>query len=235
MPVRLRLRPLAAEGDACPIAGGPPGLALRHARLAWRCADADLDLRVLSAAPLPLPAPEPSEPVPGALARCLRAAAGSGAVLLLANPAAALGRERIALAEGMRLLGIATAADEACWDALLALGQPCYGVRGELVLDAARPTADAVLAALAFGSFQACEGLEPLAVGEGPRHVAWTCGEAIDAEILGRGGFPLATLRGASGRYDDRGTEGVVRAVLRGATGACWLQPRFTAPRGTHG
>jgi hypothetical protein len=229
--MRLHLRPLAAAGGSCPAAGGPPGLALWHARLAWTCAGTPLDLRVLAEEPLALPAPEPSEPVPGAIARCVRACAGSGALLLLANPAAALGQARIALAEGIRLMSIADPADEACWDAMLALGQPCYGVRDDIHLEVLRPQAAGVIAALAFGAFQACDGLVPEAVEESPRHVAWRCGETVEAEVLGRAGFPLARTTGPSGRYDDRGNEGVVRVVLRAGGRTCWTQPRFVAPR----
>lgn len=228
--MRVQLRPLEATGDACPVDGGPAGLALWHARLAWTCAGVPLDLRVLAAEPFPLPAPEPSEPVPGALARCVRAAAGQGALLLLANPARALGAERIALAEGVRLFGIASEEDEACWDALLALGQPCYGVRGTLELDVLRPRPANIVSALSFGVFLCQEGLAPL-LDESPRHVAWTCSETVQAEVIGRGGFSLATATGMSGRYDDRGNEGVVRVVLRAGARACWSQPRFVAPR----
>lgn len=229
--MRVSLRPLDAVGDACPVSGGPPGLALWHARLAWSCAGTPLDLRVLGAEAIPLPAAEPSEPVPGALARCVRAIAGQGALLLLANPAQALGPGRIALAEGVRLMAIADEADEACWDALLALGQPCYGVRGAVELDVLRPRPANIVSALSFGVFLCQEGLAP-ALDEGPRHVAWSCAEPVRAEVLGRGGFALAQADGPAGRYDDRGSEGVVRVVLRTADGrGCWSQPRFVAPR----
>ncbi len=228
--MRLHLRPLDAAGATCQVVGGPPGLSLQHARLAWNCAGTPLDLRVLSAEPVALPEPEPSEPVPGALARCVRACAGRNALLLLANPAVALGPSRIALAEGVRLMAIATPEDEACWDALLALGQPCYGVRASLAVEVLRPDPLGVLSALAFGSFLACEGLDA-SISESPRHVAWTCGEPADAEVLGRAGFPLARSTGPSGRYDDRGSEGLVRVVLRAGDRACWTQPRFLAPR----
>jgi hypothetical protein len=224
--MRLHLRPLDATGDACPA--GPA--VLWHARLQWACRDAPLDLRVLAAEPLPLPAPEASEPVPGAIARCVRACAGRNAVLLLGNPAAALGVTRIALAEGVRLMAIETSEDEACWDALLALGQPCYGVRGTLAVEVLRADPLGILTALAFGSFQASDGLDAT-ISEGPHHVGWTCGGPVDAEVLGRNGFPLASQSGCSGRYDDRGNEGVVRVVLRAGDRACWTQPRFVAPR----
>ena len=190
-----------------------------------------MDLRVLAPEPLALPAPEPSEAVPGAIARCLRACSGSGGLLLLANPATALGASRIALAEGIRLMAIAAEADEACWDALLALGQPCYGVRGTICVDVLRPRPANILSALSFGVFFASDGLMPDSLDESPRHVAWSCGEPVSAEVLGRNGFTLASHQGATGRYDDRGNEGVVRVVLRAGDRACWTQPRFVAPR----
>lgn len=224
--MRVQLRPLDAVGDACP-AGTTQ---LWHARLQWLCRDVPLDLRVLAAEPVPLPAAEPSEPAPGAIARCVRACAGRHALLLLANPATALGTARIALAEGVRLMAIATPEDEACWDAMLALGQPCYGVRGSVAVDVMRPDPLGILTALAFGSFQSGEGLEA-AISESPNHVSWTCDEAVSAEVIGRSGFPLASQTGRSGRYDDRGNEGVVRVVLRAGERACWTQPRFIAPR----
>lgn len=229
--MRLQLRPLDAVGGSCPVAGGPPGLALWHAHLNWTCDGTPLDLRVLAAEPVALPEPEASEPVPGALARCVRACAGSGALLLLANPAAALGTGRIALAEGVRLMAIADPADEACWDALLALGQPCYGVRGALQVEVLRAQPASVISALSFGVFHASDGLVPDLIEESPRHVAWQCSEQVEAEVLGRAGFPLARSTGPSGRYDDRGNEGVVRVVLRAGGRSCWTQPRFVAPR----
>lgn len=229
--MRLHLSPLDADGDSCPVAGGTPGLSLWHKRLNWTCDGTPLDLRVLAAEPVTLPEPEASEPVPGALARCVLACAGSGALLLLANPAAALGAGRIALAEGIRLMAIADPADEACWDALLALGQPCYGVRGVLHVEVLRAQPASVISALSFGVFHASDGLDPGVIEESPRHVAWSCNEPVEAEVLGRAGFPLARSSGPSGRYDDRGNEGVVRVVLRAGGRSCWTQPRFIAPR----
>lgn len=228
--MRLRLRPLDATGDSCPVDGGPSGLVLWHARLAWTCRGTPLDLRVFAPEPLRLPEPEASEAVPSAIARCVRACAGHGALLLLANPAAALGPEHIALAEGVRLMAIADEADEACWDAMLALGQPCYGVRGTLAVEVLRPRPANLLSALSFGVFYAADGLEPTSLDESPRHVAWSCSETVGAEVIGRQGFTLARIDGHSGRYDDRGNEGVIRVVLRTGGRTCWTQPRFIAP-----
>jgi hypothetical protein len=232
--MRFALRPLHVDGDACEAVGigsaDSRTIRLWHARLDWNCRDAPLALRVLAPEPVALPAPEISEPVPGAIARCLRDLSGSGALLLLANPAAALGPSRIAMAEGIRLMAIADEADEACWDALLALGQPCYGVRGEVQVEVLRPRPANLLSALSFGAFTCHEGLAA-EIDEGPRHVAWTCAATVEAEIIGRGGFAVDRRSGASGRYDDRGGEGSVRAVLRSAAGACWTQPRLVAAR----
>ena len=226
--MRLHLCPLEATGNTCPVEGGPD---LWHARLQWTCQGVPLDLRVFAPEALDLPAPEASEPVPGALARCVRACAGHGALLLLGNPAEALGVQRIALAEGVRLMAISTPEDEACWDALLALGQPCYGVRGLISVEVLRPRPANLLSALSFGVFYASAGVDPLSLDESPRHVAWQCSETVTAEVIGRAGFTLAQSSGMTGRYDDRGNEGTVRVVLRAGDRACWTQPRFVAPR----
>jgi hypothetical protein len=107
---------LLACADRLPIRDetGCSVAALSCQRLVWRCRDGQLDLRILAPEPLPLPEPEASEPVASALGRLHRAVAGSGALLLLANPAACLGPERISLAAGIRLFGIASDADLAC-------------------------------------------------------------------------------------------------------------------------
>jgi len=232
--MRLRLRPLEAEGDALPVQGAPRPLALWHRRLLWNCAGIRLDLRVLAAEALPLPEPEPSEPVPGAIARVLRALAGQGALALLANPAEALGPERIALAEGVRLVGIGSAADLACWDALLAV-QPCYGMRDEVVVEVINPRPAGVLSALSFGVFYCHDGLEPLGLDETPQGVAWRLEREAEAVVVAKGGFEVARSRGAAGSYADRGTEGTVRVVLSADGRSCWTQPRFIAAKGTHG
>src|SRR5947207_13143474 len=104
--MRVRCRLLEVLGDSVPI-DGVEG-ALWQARMHWQCSDARLDVRVLAAEPLELPAAEPSEPVAGAIARLVAATRGSHALLLLANPAEALGASRIALAEGVRLVAVAT-------------------------------------------------------------------------------------------------------------------------------
>lgn len=228
--MRLLLRSDASGSDRWQVEGGPPGLALWRAALDWDCRGTPLRLRVLGVEAIPLPAPEPSEAVPSAIARCLRHLAGRGALLLLANPAQALGAQRIALAEGVRLLSIDGDEDVACWDALLALGQPCYGVRGTLAVEVLNPRPANLLSALSFGAFTCQDGLEA-EVEESPRHVAWTCAEPVTAEVVGKAGFPLAQRSGTAGRYDDSGVEGVVRVVLRAGQRSCWTQPRFVAAR----
>jgi hypothetical protein len=228
--MRLTLDPLAAAGDAVPVAGGSEAVALWQARLAWNCRGTPLDLRILAPEALPLPAAEPSEPVAGAIARCVQVFAGSGALLLLANPAVALGPARIAFAQGVRLFAIATAADEATWDAALALGQPVYGVRGTVVAEVLRPRPANLLSALAFGAFHCAEGLD-CRIEDSPRGVVWTCDRAVAASVLGKGGFEVAHHDGPAGSYQDRGNECVVRVVLRTDDGgACWTQPRFIGP-----
>lgn len=229
--MRLRLRPLEADGDRLDVHGAPHPLALWHRRLRWDCQGAALDLRILAAEPVPLPDPEPSEPVPGAIARVVRAIAGQGALALLANPAVALGAPRIAFAEGVRLLGIAGADDEACWDARLALGQPCYGVRDEVVLEVVNPRPAGVLSALSYGVFYCHDGLEPDSLDESRTGVAWRFAAPVEAAVIGRGGFELLRHDGAEGSYADRGNEGTVRVAMRRGGRTCVSQPRFVAPR----
>ena len=91
MAVLANLEPLAGVGAAIPVSAddGTRLCALWTAVLDWSCRGQALRLRVLAAGPLPLPEPEASEPVPGAIARVLAAVRGSGAVLMLENPAAA--------------------------------------------------------------------------------------------------------------------------------------------------
>lgn len=229
--MRLRCHPLDAAGDVLPIHGAPRPLALWHRRLDWRCQGTSLDLRILAAEAIPLPEPEASEPVPGAIARVVAAVAGRGALIILANPASALGPARMAFAEGLRLIGISSEADLACWEALLARGQPCYGLRAEVVAEVLNPRPAGFLSALAFGAFYCHDGLEPVALEETPHRVAWTMPQPVTAMVIGRGGFGLTTASGMAGSYTDNGHEGTVRVVLTSAAGTCWTQPRFIAPR----
>jgi hypothetical protein len=201
-------------------------------RIDWICRDRRLDLQVLAAEPLPLPEPESSEPVEGAVARIVGALAGSGALALLRDPAAAFGVERIAFAEGLRLFSIASPEDEACWDAALTLGLPIYGLRGAIACEVLRPHPASVLSALAYGQFICEEGLTLGALHEDRSGVAWRT-EAADAEatVVIRGGFEVGRIQGTSGSWRDQGNEGYVRVVVRSSQGACWTQPRFIAPK----
>ncbi len=211
------------------------------ARLAWHCADRPLDLRVVASTAIELPACEPSEPVPSAIARVLAAIRGSGAQLLLANPALALGRERIGLAEGVRLFAIANAADEACWDAMLSLGQPVYGVRGVAACSVRSGSATSLLSALAYGLYTCEEGLTLAALEEdrGGIAIEMPPGCDGDAAVVVRGGFEAARLSGHRLNWRDLGSEGYVRLAISardgdGRVGRCWTQPRFVAPGAAH-
>jgi len=94
---------------------------------AWECADGALRAVVFAPEAFPDPIAEPTEPVAGAIARLVRVARNLGGVLAIANPAGALGPERVALAQGVRLFGIATPEDEACWDSALSADEAVNG------------------------------------------------------------------------------------------------------------
>jgi hypothetical protein len=227
--MRVRCRLLDESGSAVPVEGLTGSV--WQARLEWRCSDGPLDLRVLAAEPVELPDAEPSEPVAGAIARVVAATRGSHALLLLANPAAALGAERIALADGVRLFAIASEADLACWDAALALGVPVYGVRGTVVTDLVGARPANLLSALAYGGALCCEGLEPVALLEDRAGVRWTLPEDGEGAVIVRQGFEVARIAGREGAWVDRGSEAYVRVELSTPAGRCWTQPRFIAPR----
>jgi len=234
--MRVTLRPLAAAVDGRIELHGTDS-ALWSSSIAWNCSDATLTVRVIAVEPVALPTPEPSEPVPSALARLVTALRGQRALLLLANPAMALGAERIALAEGVRLFAIADERDLLCWDRALTIGMPVYGVRGTLVCDLLRPTPDNVLSALGFGAFSCEEGLAPVELVEDQKGVRWRLAETGEAAVIVRGGFEAQRLRGVSGEWSDGGGEGYVRIEFSTTHGRCWTQPRFIAPRrgGVHG
>lgn len=207
---------------------------LWSARRRWTCRGRPLDVRVVAGEALELPAAEASgeEPVESALARLLAACAGRGALLALLNPAAALGRERIAFAAGCRLLGIAGDDDLACWDALLASGQPCYGLRGTPVADLARETAPALLSALAYGLFTCEEGLAATALAEDRAGVELAVERPATFSVIARGGFAVHAERGSRLAWRDSGAEGVVRVEAQADDGGrLWTQPRLVAPR----
>jgi hypothetical protein len=238
--VRLTLQPLAATAadDAVPVRGadGPVG-SLWTRVLDWTCRDRRLRMQVLAAEPVTLPGSEPSEPAVGALARLNQALHGSGAVLVLREPASVFTPERISFAEGVRLFGVATPEDEACWDAALSRGQPVYGLRGQVACECRSAHPAAVISALAYGLFTCEEGLALERLDEDRGGVGYGVGAAIEGEVeaavIIRGGFEAARLRGRSARWDDRGNETYVRLVVRSSAGACWTQPRFVAPRGS--
>ena len=205
-------------------------------RLDWICRDVPVRLRVLCDAPLDLPAPERSEPPASAIARVLKAVAGQGALVLLENPAQALGAERIAFAEGVRLFGIGSDADVTAWDAMLSMGQPVYGVRGRLTLELDRPSALSAISALAYGLFTSDDGLTLDGLHEDRAGVGYVCASATSATVVIRGGFEAGSLRcapGATVHRPDAGNETYVRLVIADDAGhRVWTQPRFVVRRG---
>lgn len=211
--------------------GSPPW----SRRLDWLCAGTPLSVQILARAACPLPEPEPSEPAAAALARVLQALAGHRALVHLASPAASFGAERIALASGVRLMSCATAEDQACWQAALDLGCQVWGVRGTLRRLSPEGDPEAVLADLAWGRFVCEEGALPLRIAEDRSGIRVEADEDLETEVLVRQGYCAAILRGRRLEWRDRGGEGLVRLVIKGARGRCWTQPRFTAPSAPHG
>ena len=196
----------------------------------WSCKDTELEIQVIAPEPLPLPMPEASEPAPGAIARIIQALSGGGGLLLLRNPASAFGAAKIAFAQGVRLFAIAEAADEACWDAMLSLGQPVYGVRGTVACACRTAHPGAVISALAYGTFTCEEGLAVSLLDESRQGVKWTLPVEAETAVIVRDGFEAGRIRGVSGEWQDRGSEGFVRLVMRSPSGSAWTQPRFIAP-----
>ncbi len=196
----------------------------------WSCKDAGLDIQVIAPEAVDLPEPEASEPAAGAIARLVRAISGSGGLLLLRNPAAAFGTLRIGYAQGVRLFAIAEEADEQCWDAMLSLGQPVYGVRGTIACACRTAHPGAVISALAYGTFTCEEGLEVAVLDESRVGVRWTLPVAAATTVLVRDGFEAGRIQGTSGEWRDGGSEGYVRLVMRSDGGSAWTQPRFVAP-----
>ncbi|HEX3135408.1 MAG TPA: hypothetical protein VHX44_17725 [Planctomycetota bacterium] len=196
----------------------------------WRCKDAELAIQVIAPEAIDLPIAEASEPAPGALARLTQALMGSGGLLLLRNPALAFGAQRIAFSQGVRLFAIADAANEACWDAMLSLGQPVYGVRGIIACACRTAHPGAVISALAYGTFTCEEGLAVSVLDESRQGVKWTLPAAADTAVIVRDGFEAGRISGTTGEWQDRGSEGFVRLVMRSPVGTAWTQPRFIAP-----
>lgn len=234
---RFCFDPLTASQSVAIRSGGAFACQLWSARLAWSCHDAELQAQILAAESLPLPGHEPSESVPGALARLIGALHGTGAVLILLNPAQALGQDRIAYAEGVRCFGIGTEADEACWDAILSLGRPVYGLRGTVHGEVDRITPHAVLSALSYGVFTCSEGLELAQFTEHSHGVSYAVapGSNAEAAVIVSGGFRARSIAGDAGEWIDQGAERYVRLVITANQGRCWTQPRFIAPRSSHG
>ena len=219
-------------------------VALWASRQDWTCSDHLLRLLILGPEPIALPPPEPSEPAVGAVARLDRAVRGLGGIIALLNPAEAFGLERIAFAEGIRLFGITEPADEACWDAMLSLARPVYGLRGTIACDCVSLHPGALISALAYGNFVCEEGLTLAAFDEHRAGVNWRADVDTEAAVIVRGGFEAARVFGRTVAWRDRGSEGYVRLVIRGGGGAVWTQPRFvaavtpttpTTPTGNHG
>lgn len=230
--MRVTLDPSRVVDDHVLLQASAPIAPLWSRVLRWTCREVPLVVQILACEPLALPEPEPTEPVPGALARICQALTGTGALALLRHPAQSVGAGRMALADGPRLLDIATPEDEACWDELLSLARPVYGVRGQLACEVLSPRPASVLSALAYGMFVCEEGLALERLLEDRVHVAWRVADpACRTSVIIRGGFEATTIVSAEGAWQDQGHEGYVRLVLRTAGGACWTQPRFIAPQ----
>ncbi len=212
-------------------AAGAEAVRLWGAELAADGLGTPLRLRVLAPEPIALP-PVDGLPAPAVLAAVLAAGQGRGALVHLRNPAQALGEERIAYAEGVRLFGIGSDADERCWDALLSLGQPCYGMRGRLRIDVSSAHPAAVVSALAFGGFVCEDGLALSELHEDRQGVRWrVAATEASAQVVIKGGFTAAEIPGAAGVYTDTGREGYARVVVAAGAGRVWTQPRLIAPR----
>jgi hypothetical protein len=221
-------------GDQLVVRGEPGEQVLWAPWIHWRCQGIELRVRVIGAEPVPLPDPEPSEPPEGAIARLAAAVAGTGTQILLLNPGQAFGPTRISFCEGARLFAVDTEADLACWDAMLGLGQPVYGLRGRVIADVLSPHPASVLSSLAYGQFVCEDGL-------GITHLSEDRGGAVleverPAELCAviRGGFETGTVSGTRLAWTDQGSEGSVRLVARAGAAMALTQPRFVAPRGKH-
>lgn len=213
---------------------------LHRTRIGWDCADARLEAQLLAIGPIAAPAAEASEPVTSAIARLVQVARASGALLAVGNPAAAIGPDKVGLAQGVRLFGIATEADESCWDAALSVGLPIYGLRGQLRIDlstARRKDLSAVQMALAYGLYTCGEGLQPEQLDEDRAGVSWRFArDDVRASVIVKGGFEAAAIDGAEGAWRDRGSEGYVRLAFVAGDARCWSQPRLVVPTGAaHG
>ncbi|MDA3963693.1 MAG: hypothetical protein PF961_23135 [Planctomycetota bacterium] len=221
----------------CGLAGDEQGV-LHAWSCEWACADAPLAVTLVGAEPIVPIAGDATEPVASALARLTQYARGYGAIVALGNPGAALGPERMALAQGVRLFAFTTAEDEACWDAALSAGLPVYGLRDQLRIDlgsARRRDAGAALLSLAYGLFTCGQGLVPAELEETRSGVRWRFDEPVTASVIVRGGFEANTVQGDTGSWTDRGTEGYVRLAFTAGQRRCWSQPRLVMAGSAHG
>jgi len=197
---------------------------------------AALDLRLISLEPIPAESlkTDPREGVEAAITRFAKQFRFPEALLILVNPAQALGEEHMAHAQGCGLLAIETGEGELCWDAALAKGLPIYGLRDELRMVCRRVAATSVLSALAFGVFDCRQGaeLEAVQVHDDRNGVAWSGGpDDLQVSVILREGYEVHQANGPAGQWRDRGNEGVVRLRMTTPSGAkLWSQPRFIMP-----
>jgi hypothetical protein len=196
----------------------------------WPTQQQVLDIQVIAPEPVMLPSPEASEPAVGAISRLTNTLIGTGGLVILRNPAAAFGRERILFASGVRLFAIISEADEQCWDAMLTHGQPIYGVRDTVACPVRQAHPAAIISALAYGTFTCEAGLAVSVLDETRTGVAWELPEIAETSVIVRDGFEAERISGKTGAWKDRGNESYVRLIMRSENGTAWTQPRFIAP-----
>jgi len=202
----------------------------------WRCSDADLRMRCFAAKRLnPLPTPEPSEPVIGALARIQQWARNQheDVVLMLDNPAQALGRDQMTALQGVRLIGIRSESDRSCWDAALSSGLPVYGVYQDICSQLTQPNAASFLTAISYGAFTSGDGVDMEHFEESPKGCRWRLSAAPDnaVSVVVKGGLEAATIEGPEGFWQDAGQEGYVRLEMHQEHHRRFSQPRLVANR----
>lgn len=198
-----------------------------------QASDRPLQVTIISIEEVQPQQPQPGEGVEALIARLTREFRYPQALVLLANPETALGPEHMAHAQGCGLIAIDSPERELCWDAALGKGLPCYGVRDTLHLECPRATPQAALSALAFGLFTCHNGWTGLQINEDRNGVSWSSedGRSVQARVLVRDGFEMASMDGAQGSWRDRGDEGTVRLHISDGTHAVWTQPRFIMPQ----
>lgn len=232
--VRLTCTPLSAPPGVSdlPIFNdqGQVATALWSHVLSWNSSSGVMDMQILAPEPIAVPNGEPSEPPAGAIARLTQAMIGNGGLLMLRNPAAIFGPERILFAAGVRLFAITQPADENCWDTILSHGQPVYGVRGTVACATRTAHPGAVISALAYGTFTCEENLAVAKLDESRNGVHWELPTDAETSVIVRDGFEAGRIAGRSGHWNDKGSESYVRLVMRSVDGCAWTQPRFIAP-----